>query len=178
MDYSKKVTRAGTVTGSVTMPNYFLYINPEPEFREMYINAAEAYNRTPYRERNSGFDLFCNPADADFDYSEHAVLVGQGCKIAATDLSKNLAFWLTPRSSISRTPFRLANSLGLIDATYRGTIKAAFNRTQNNGPLPEHGQRLCQVAVADLTPWSRVVIVDELPGPDTARGADGFGSTG
>ncbi len=160
------------------MPNYFLYISPEPAFREMYVNAAEAYNNTPYNQRNSGFDLFCNPVDADLDYSEHAVLVGQGCKAMATDLTRNMAFWLAPRSSISRTQFRLANSLGLIDATYRGTIKAAFNRIQNNGPLPEYGQRLCQLAVADLTPWSRIVIVDELPGPDTARGAGGFGSTG
>jgi dUTP pyrophosphatase len=160
------------------MPNYFLYMSPEPAFREMYVNAADAYNNTPYSQRNSGFDLFCNPVDADLDYSDHAVLVGQGCKVVATDMSRNIAFWLAPRSSISRTQFRLANSLGLIDATYRGTIKAAFNRIQNNGPLPEYGQRLCQLAVADLTPWSRIVIVDELPGPDTARGAGGFGSTG
>lgn len=158
--------------------NYFLYINPEPAFHEMYVNAATVYNNTPYSQRNSGFDLFCNSGDVDLDYSEHAALVGQGCKAVATNLSRNLAFWLTPRSSISRTPFRLANSLGLIDATYRGTIKAAFNRTQNNDPLPEHGQRLCQLAVADLTPWSRIVIVDELPGEETVRGEGGFGSTG
>jgi dUTP pyrophosphatase len=160
------------------MRNYFLYICPEPAFRELYMNAAEAYNRTPFHERNSGFDLFCNPTDEDLNFSEHAVLVGQGCKAMATDLTRGLAFWLAPRSSISRTPFRLANSLGLIDATYRGTIKAAFNRIQNNGPLPEHGQRLCQLAVADLTPWSRIEIVDELPGDSTARGEGGFGSTG
>ncbi len=160
-------------------PNRFLYIQPEPEFREMYTNAAEAYNQTPYSQRNSGFDLFCNPADADMEYSEYAVLVGQGCKAVARDLSRNMmAFWLAPRSSISRTPFRLANSLGLIDATYRGTIKAAFNRSQNNDPLPEHGQRLCQLAAGDLIPWSHVIIVDVLPGPETARGEGGFGSTG
>jgi len=160
------------------MSTYYLYISPEPVFRDMYMNAATAYNNTPYGQRNSGFDLFCNSEDVDIAYSEHAALVGQGCKAMATDLTRNLAFWLTPRSSISRTPFRLANSLGLIDATYRGTIKAAFNRTQNNDPLPEHGQRLCQLAVADLTPWSRIVIVDELPGPATERGEGGFGSTG
>ncbi len=159
-------------------PTRFLYIQPEPEFREMYANAAEAYNRTSYYQRNSGFDLFCNPADADTDYSPYAVLVGQGCRAVATDLSHNLAFWLAPRSSISRTPFRLANSLGLIDATYRGTIKAAFHRSQNNDPLPEHGQRLCQLAAGDLIPWSRVIIVDVLPGPETVRGEGGFGSTG
>jgi dUTPase len=155
-----------------------LYICPEPEFREVYINAADAFNRTPYNQRNSGFDLFCNTTDADFEYSQYAVLIGQGCKAVAEEEGQNVAYWLTPRSSISRTPFRLANSLGLIDATYRGTIKAAFHRTQNNEPLPTHGQRLCQLAAGDLVPWSQVIVVDELPGPATARGAGGFGSTG
>jgi dUTPase len=162
-------------------PTRFLYIQPEPAFYELYKDAAVAYNKTPYTERNSGFDLFCNPADADMGYSPYAVLVGQGCKAVVEDLSqsmlKTIPFWLAPRSSISRTPFRLANSLGLIDATYRGTIKAAFERTPNND-MPENGQRLCQLTAADLMPWSRVLVVDVLPGAETARGAGGFGSTG
>jgi dUTPase len=39
-------------------------------------------------------------------------------------------------------------------------------------------ERLVQLAAGDLRPWLEVVIVDALPGPETLRGAGGFGSTG
>ena len=34
------------------------------------------------------------------------------------------SYYLVPRSSISNTPFIMANSIGIIDAGYRGFIKA------------------------------------------------------
>ena len=34
------------------------------------------------------------------------------------------SFLLLPRSSISKTPLRLSNSVGLIDAGYRGELQA------------------------------------------------------
>ena len=36
-------------------------------------------------------------------------------------------YFLMPRSSISKTPLRLCNSVGLIDAGYRGEIMAAVD---------------------------------------------------
>jgi len=39
-------------------------------------------------------------------------------------------------------------------------------------------ERLVQLATPDLRPWLEVVVVDALPGPTTARGTGGFGSTG
>jgi dUTP pyrophosphatase len=88
-----------------------------------------------------------------------------------------VGFWLAPRYSISKTPYRLANSLGLIDPNYRGIIKAAFNgqvTLSAGSPL----QRLCQLVPADLIPWADIVVVDEMPTPATLRGEGGFGSTG
>ena len=38
---------------------------------------------------------------------------------------KNIGYYLYPRSSISKTPLILANSVGIIDSGYRGNIKAA-----------------------------------------------------
>ena len=40
-------------------------------------------------------------------------------QIACENLD-NKAYYLFPRSSISKTPLRLANSIGLIDGGYRG----------------------------------------------------------
>jgi dUTP pyrophosphatase len=160
-----------------------LFIKPmSEEFAELYCSWARDYNNTEPVARNSGFDLFCDGADGrNPQLSDTTVLVGQGCYAAAVDgLGRPRAFWLAPRSSISKTPWRLANSLGLIDATYRGIIYAALT-SQSSILVPPHQQRLCQLARPDLLPWDAVVVLgagEELPGGTTARGAGGFGSTG
>ncbi|NCY20807.1 hypothetical protein EBX31_02475, partial [bacterium] len=160
-----------------------LFIKPvSEEFAALYCSWAREYNNTELAARNSGFDLFCDvTGDANLAFSDTAILVGQGCYAATVDgLGRHRAFWLAPRSSISKTPWRLANSLGLIDATYRGVIRAALS-PREIGLKPAHHQRLCQLARADLLPWNAVVVLgpdEELPGGATARGAGGFGSTG
>ena len=85
------------------------------------------------------------------------------------------AYYVYPRSSLSKTPLRLANSVGIIDQGYRGNILAAVD---NNGPnlyQIKKGQRLFQICSPDLTPML-VKIVQELD--KTERGSGGFGSTG
>lgn len=161
-----------------------LYIQPTNNtFAALYQAAAEAYNRTPVGERNSGFDLFCDAADVGFA-GDFTVLVSQGCRALAVDTETGevRAFWLAPRSSISRGPWRLGNSMGLIDATYRGVLKAALSNLSLPVRPVFHATydqaRLCQAAAADLRPWWEVRVVSELPGGDTARGEGGFGSTG
>lgn len=160
-----------------------LFIAPtSEEFAVLYRTAADAYNCTPMEERDSGFDLHCNATDVQNTNSTHSLLVSQGCRAVAQDEEGRFrAYWLAPRSSICKTPWRLANSMGLIDATYRGVIKAAFYTTDVSHYHTIHNthqQRLCQLAAPDLLPWKEVIVVDELPGPVTARGEGGFGSTG
>jgi dUTPase len=70
----------------------------------------------------------------------------------------------------------LANSMGLIDATYRGVLTAAVRSVGLGKEL--YPVRICQVAAADLVPWKEVIVVAELPAPETVRGEGGFGSTG
>jgi dUTP pyrophosphatase len=149
-------------------------------FAELYRNAADAYNRTPPAERNSGFDLFCDATDVETVYP-HVAIVGQGCRaIAVAPDGTPRGFWLAPRSSICKSKWRLANSLGLIDPTYRGVIRAALSAVDgdNRVPASDHEKRYCQLAASDLVPWSEVIIVDELPAPASLRGEGGFGSTG
>lgn len=159
-----------------------LFIQPlNADLANRYRIAADAYNLTTPAERNSGFDLFCDTTDTD--HTAFAHLVSQGCRAVALDATgAPQAFWLAPRSSICRTQWRLANSLGLIDATYRGPIRAAIYSVGAD-PVPtfgvdNHGLRLTQLATPSLTPWTEVIIVDDLPAIATARGAGGFGSTG
>lgn len=84
-------------------------------------------------------------------------------------------FQLVPRSSISKTGFSLANSVGIIDAGYQGEIIIAL---RNNDPyridlpLP---CRIAQLIPVEIHPM-RPVVVDRFLG-ETERGEGGFGSS-
>lgn len=91
-------------------------------------------------------------------------------------------YYLYPRSSLSRTPLRLANSIGLIDYTYTGELIACVDNISNDNyhirVHRENGEydtiKLFQLSAPDLTPFT-FEIVDHLP--ETARGSGAFGST-
>jgi len=84
-------------------------------------------------------------------------------------------YLLMPRSSISKTPLRLCNSVGLIDAGYRGEIMAAVDNIKQEDYTIHSGQRLFQIVAMDGSPLS-FELVDKLS--STSRGVGGFGSTG
>jgi dUTP pyrophosphatase len=158
---------------SITM--YVLYIQTD-EAKEFYTAAAGAYLAKPYGERDAGFDL----ASVDCVVSGSGVRISQQTRAALYDTKLNVfrAYWMLPRSSISKTPLRLANSVGLIDAGYRGMLLAAVD---NRGAEPftvRNGDRLFQISTPDLLPFDDIRIVDEIPGGATLRGSGGFGSTG
>lgn len=89
-------------------------------------------------------------------------------------LSKR-GYYLYPRSSLSKTPLRLANSVGIIDSSYRGEIMAAVDNISEKDFEIKQGERLFQLCSSTLEP-PNYIITDELS--DTARGEGGFGSTG
>jgi dUTP pyrophosphatase len=158
---------------------FILYIQPEtPQANEFYKTQAAAYKSRPYGERDAGFDLYSEAAHIEGGI--RARKVGQQAKVAVYDTARGhfRAYWMMPRSSISKTPLRLANSLGLIDAGYRGTLIAAVD---NNAAEPftiNINDRLFQVVNSDLLPWDAIEVVSIIPGGETLRGEGGFGSTG
>lgn len=91
---------------------------------------------------------------------------------------------LLPRSSIYKTPFRLCNSIGLIDSGYRGEVQAVVdNMEKNDGGVIrlENGTRLFQICQHNFLPWNRIILVgslEHLPAANDTRGSGGFGSTG
>ena len=84
-------------------------------------------------------------------------------------------YLLMARSSISKTPLRLSNSVGLIGAGYRGEIMAAVDNIKDYSYTVEKGQRLFQL-VSMSGEAVHFTLVDTLS--DTSRGDGGFGSTG
>jgi len=88
---------------------------------------------------------------------------------------KNISYLLVPRSSISKTPLIMANSIGIIDAGYRGEIIAAVYNTSNENYIVKKGTRLFQIILPSLNEFG-VKISSNLT--ESSRGEGGFGSTG
>jgi dUTP pyrophosphatase len=156
---------------------FVLYIVPNsPEATALYQNQAETYLAKPVGERDAGFDLYS--AQTSIHHNTHSTQISQTCTAAVYNVlaGRFHAFWMIPRSSISRTHMRMSNSVGLIDAGYRGTLLAMVDSWA--GMEVAFGDRYFQVMAPDLSPFQDIKIVSEIPGGPTLRGAGGFGSTG
>ena len=93
----------------------------------------------------------------------------------ACENTENKPYLLMPRSSIFKTPLRQCNSIGLIDAGYRGQIMVAVDNIKDDDYVIEVKQRLFQLVAMDGSPIY-FELIDELT--ETTRGEGGFGSTG
>ena len=94
----------------------------------------------------------------------------------AVEVPKGYALKIYPRSSMAtRTPLRMANSVGIIDSDYRGEIAAIYENTADRDYLIKAGERIAQ---GEIVPVQKVRFrqVDKLT--QTDRGDGGFGSTG
>ena len=90
-------------------------------------------------------------------------------------ITKNVSYMLVPRSSIWRTALRQSNSIGIIDAGYRGHIMVPVDNISNEDYIIKPGERLFQIVHPLLKPIE-VELTDTLS--ETERGSGGFGSTG
>jgi dUTP pyrophosphatase len=155
---------------------HILYLQPDVEMVDTYKAAATAYLATPYLERDAGFDLFAK--QTTMLEAGPPTKLTFGVRAAYYDRTRGFfrAYWMLPRSSISKTPLRLANSVGLIDAGYRGPLIAALDCHAETYEVTAL-QKLCQLSNPDLLPWEEIQVVEVIPGGATLRGEGGFGST-
>jgi len=91
------------------------------------------------------------------------------------EMVHNTSFQLVPRSSIFRTPLRQSNSIGIIDAGYRGHIMVPVDNISDEDYIIKSGERLFQIIHPSLEPI-KVELVDDVS--NSERGSGGFGSTG
>jgi dUTP pyrophosphatase len=101
-------------------------------------------------------------------------LVGTGLAVAIPD---GHAGFVQPRSGLAaRHGISIVNTPGLIDSGYRGELKVALLNTDVRETfVVEPGMRIAQLVILAV-PAVAPLEVPELPA--SARGADGFGSTG
>jgi dUTP pyrophosphatase len=116
-----------------------------------------------------------NPLEAEIETQLETPLETQLARPTASGIA--VGYFLYPRSSTgTKTPLRLANSIGIIDAGYRGNYIAAFDNIRTESFKVERLQRLVQICPPNLTYPLRVELVEDLE--QTIRGTGGFGSTG
>lgn len=92
-------------------------------------------------------------------------------------MPSNLMMLVVPRSgySLKNPHLRMSNSIGVIDADYRGKVGVILHNTADFGHMIEQGTRIAQVIFVPVV-HPNFVIADELP--ESTRGDGGFGSTG
>ena len=127
-------------------------------------------NHGHFHTGDAGLDLYIIE-DIEFKPMETKLIkLGISCEPA-----DGKAYYLMPRSSISKTPLRMSNSIGLIDGGYRGEIMASCDNIKDISYSVSRGQRLFQLVAFDSSPI-KYTLTEELS--DTSRGEGGFGSTG
>jgi len=140
-----------------------------------------------------GIDLFC-PNDVKIKNSSLSNKVPMGIKCSMTFGRMITGYYLYPRSSMgAKTPLRLSNSVGIIDAGYRGELGALLDNRENDMTTQqgmgeeadfnyyriEKGDRIVQICSPNLTyPIYPILVNNESELGESIRGSGGFGSTG
>ena len=122
------------------------------------------------KESDAGMDLVATEIISNTTFQ---VTYGIGLAIEIPDGMVGLIF---PLSSIRNTELTLSNSVGVIDAGYRGELQATFNKLNGFESVAyKVGDRVAQIVIVPH-PIVQFVEVDELS--ESKRGDGGFGSTG
>lgn len=125
-------------------------------------------------EQAAGWDLY---ADISGDYI--SLYPGEVRKIStgiAIALPKGTFGAVFARSGLAtKKGLAPANKVGVIDSDYRGPVIVAIRNESNDVQTIEHGERIAQLVVIPYLP----VTFNEVDSiGTTARGENGFGSTG
>lgn len=138
----------------------------------MLVKILNEYAQLPTRGSKdaAGLDLYCPfhikvPAD-----SQKKIPLG-----VAVEIPKGYMGLLVPRSSMSKTPLRCANSVGVIDADYRGELSIVYENVSCKDYEVARGDRIAQLIIVPIA----IVDVEEAQTlSETERGVGGYGSTG
>jgi dUTP pyrophosphatase len=156
------------------------------ELKNIYLSSIYKHNNNMINNSfpDAGFDLYlpddmlCIPSivnKINFKVKCSAVINYESGK------TQNSGFYLYPRSSLSKTPMRLANSVGIIDSGYRGNLIGAFDCIDNDNFINYNFNKydkFVQICSPGLVPIIIELVDKESDlGDKTDRGDGGFGST-
>ena len=94
----------------------------------------------------------------------------------ALEIPKGYVGLVFPRSSVSKLDLVQANSVGVIDSSYRNSIKVRFKKLKDDGVcVYVPGERIAQLIIL---PYPMIGFNEVEKLSDSDRGLGGFGSTG
>ena len=139
----------------------------------MKLKIKRAYEDSPDllipTEENIGYDLVSHSIS---DHNSQFIEYDTGLIV---EPPKGYHVEIFPRSSISKYDLILANSIGLIDPSFRNTLKLRFKYIGSGTKHYDIGDRIGQLVIRK-TEKLEVEYVDSLS--ETERGDKGFGSSG
>ena len=128
-------------------------------------------------EKAAGMDLYADIKSLGTD----KVYIGPGdCFKVPTgfafELPEGYCALIFARSGLStKKGLRPANCVGLCDEDYRGNYMVPLYNDSDEIQVVEHGDRIAQLV---FTPYVQAELTEVDNLSETARGEDGFGSTG
>lgn len=148
--------------------------------KDMYENHTAAY------DGDAGLDLFF-PEDitikggetklVDLQVAAQMLEMGSFLKnahVGRNSIYRPVGYYLVPRSSISKTPLRMSNSVGIVDSGYTGHLKVSIDNIKNTDYKIKKGDKLFQIVHPSLKTF-KLVLTERLQ--DTERSDKGFGSS-
>ena len=154
----------------------------DPELFQLYKARSLEHNKSIENDKyfDAGLDIF-SPTEVVSEGNKTSKMNTQIVATLENHQNQPMCFFMYPRSSISKTPLRLANSVGIIDSGYRGNMIGVFDNVSSSSYTIEKHSRLLQLCAPDLGKFKVNVVqvnnFDDLK-TTTSRGAGGFGSTG
>lgn len=124
-------------------------------------------------EGDAGLDLTCTNITTEINECGQLILVYH--TDIAVEIPNGYVGFLVPRSSIARKSLTLTNSIGTIDAGYRGEIMAKMKATTDVVPaIYKQSDKFAQLVIVPYMHCD-IVEAEELSASD--RGENGYGST-
>ena len=153
---------------------------PLPPIFNVKLNHPNAVFPTKAHSTDVGFDVSIVAKDTDL--SKVVALYDTGISITPSDDSYDnteFDFYIevVPRSSLAKSGYMLANSIGIIDPEYQGNVKVALVKIDPNAPELTLPFTAVQLIVRRAYSDTILQQVTEDPRRATARGDGGFGST-
>ena len=187
-----------------------IFVDGDDDLKNMYLDAAKNHNTKILKIPemiDAGFDLFApgNEGEELEDWGDTLRFFGASWSdagpvnkvdykiccaskmLTSSNHEFNTGFYMYPRSSLSKTQLRLANSVGIIDAGYRGHLMAMFDVVNIPPTYSEDMEadyfgkkydRYVQICAPGLVPILVEIVDTKDALGETARGDGGFGSTG
>jgi deoxyuridine 5'-triphosphate nucleotidohydrolase len=123
----------------------------------------------------------CRASDVGYDLTivKEAKVLNTNTKLYDTgiklDIPNGYYVEIVPRSSLSKSGYMLANSVGIIDQSYRGNLYVALTKINSETVEPELPWRCCQIILKKQI-YGKIV-ESKQDFNETNRDVGGFGST-